>query len=171
MNERSISKNLQDTDSIVRAITKRDEGYNDLVIEKPEVAGIYCKWFDDVPLSDEVSLVNTDKAIYDKWWTQMKVAMSKNIPIFVLTPDNHTKMLYDIDPEKLTFRVAAAEIMPEHMVDLPGIYKQHLGDEERKKAIGRVFDKVSGILTEEQRQKFAPDGSESAPDASAYLLY
>lgn len=169
--DREIPRGCETTDAIERAIAQRSDTYNELVIEKPEVAGVYCKWFDDIPLESEMSLPNTESRGYDGWWKRMSEIMNRNVPVFVLTSDGHTRMLYDIDPESRTFKVSDAEFEPEHLSDLPGIYKQHLGEEERKKAVMRVFDKVSGALTEDQKEQFAPDGSEHAPDDSPYRLH
>ncbi len=169
--DRVVPKGKDDPDAIEHAITGRGEGHNELIIEKPEIAGVYAKWFPDIPLLPEMSLQNTKSVGYDGWWKNMRKVMDRNVPVFVLTQDGRTKMLYDIDPESRTFKVTDAEFEPEHLSDLPGIYKQHLGEEERKKAVMRVFDKVSGALTEDQREQFAPDSSEHTPDDSPYRLH
>ena len=128
----------------------RNESYNELIIEQPEVAGVYCKWFKDIPLTENVSLQNGNGVGYDSWWGRMKNVMDRNVPVFVLTQDNQTHLLYDIDTEKRTFKVAA-KISPDDLVGMPGVYKQHTGVDEKRAAVGRVFEHVSYLLTEEEK--------------------
>jgi len=52
----------------------RTEGYNELVVEKPEIAGVYMKWDEMRPALQEGEdnfLVNENGVRYDRWWEKM----------------------------------------------------------------------------------------------------
>lgn len=156
-------------EAIEEAVAGRDvnESYNELIVEQPEVAGVYFKLTDTMPpLSEEMSFQNGNGVRYDSWWKQMENVMNRNVPMFVLTQDNKAHLLYDIDTKKRTFKVAA-EMSPEDIVSMPGIYKQHLGKDEKKAAVGRVFDNVSHLLADDEKSVFAPDGAENNPIVSS----
>ncbi len=156
LRSRHIPESERSLDSIERAInTEPSDTYNELVVENPQIAGIYTKWNEDMPpLEEAVSLQNTNERIYDKWWEKMKDAVSKGTPIFVLTSDNHTRMIYDIDTEKRTFRVAGGEITPEDMTDLPDIYKTHLSEDKKRECVMRQINKIGHLLSEEEKQNY-----------------
>ena len=139
-------------EAIDEAITSPEKTrYNELVIEKPEVAGVYIKWTDVMPkLSETMSIQNGDGVRYDLFWERLKASAEKNIPIFVLTPENRAYMISDIDVEGRTFRVAKAEMQPEDMTNLPGIYQQHLGETEKRTVAMRQIDKVQHLLSSEE---------------------
>jgi len=156
----------------------RDENtsYNEFIIQNPEIAGVYFKWEAgngmQGALEDNavISLQNGSGVRYDGWWDSIGELQKKNLPIFVLDRSNNTtRLVYDIDGESRTFKVTLP-FDPAMMVSLPGIYKQHTDKEERRKAVMRVFDKVSGVLTDEEKT-FKPDGSEDRQTASPYRLY
>jgi len=69
-------------------------------------------------------------------------------------------MLYEINVAKRSFKVTP-EFKPSQMTTLPGIYKQHLGDTEKRQSGMRVIDKVTGLLPEEEMEKYTPDGTET----------
>ncbi len=171
LHDRTIDERFTSGDAIERAILERGVEHNELVLERPEVGGMYFRWEAGTAASLENGQeIHMDDPDMDGWWEQAKKAMARNVPIFLLSSDNTARMAYDIDPDTKTFKVAA-EMRPQDMTDLPGIYKQHLGESERKKAVARVFDKVTGVLNEGEKEFYAPDGSEQGPDNSPYRLY
>ncbi len=181
------SAEAKKADSIDRAIRKADfdgksgyneksTSYNELVIQNPEIAGVYFKWEEgngnQSALTDnaEISLQNGNGRGYDGWWKIIEDLKKRNLPVFVLDRlNNTTRLAHDIDTEKRTFKVTPV-FTPEMMVSLPGIYKQHTDKEERRKAVMRIFDKVSGVLTDEEKT-FGPDGSERDMTTSPYRLH
>lgn len=172
LRDRRVSTNDASLDSIENAITGRgdDEPYNELIVEQPEIAGVYCRIPSGIPLTENISLQNGNGVRYDSWWGKLQNVMNRNVPIFVLTSDNKTHLLYDIDPEKRTFKVAG-EVNPEDIVDMPGIYKQHLGKNEKKAAVGRVFDSVSHLLTDKEKTEFVPDSTADNSNESPYQIH
>lgn len=172
LRDRRVSTNDASLDSIENAITGRgyDEPYNELIVEQPEIAGVYCRIPNDILLTENVSLQNGNGVRYDSWWGAMQNVMSRNVLIFVLTSDNKTHLLYDIDLEKRTFKVAG-DMRPEDIADMPGIYKQHLGKDEKKAAVGRVFDNVSHLLTDKEKTEFVPDGTADNLSESPYQIH
>ncbi len=171
LRDRVIDDRFKSAEAIETAIADRDgDYYNELVVENPEVAGMYFKWDEsETPLveGEEIEMKGADA---DSWWKKAEEAMKRNVPVFLMTGANVARMAYDLDPTRRTFRVAA-EMDPASMVDLPGIYRQHLGDDERKRAAMRVFDHVSGALSEEEREAYVPDGTEGRVDDSPYRLH
>lgn len=152
LRERHVSKELCSIEAIDEAITSPEKArYNELVIEKPEVAGVYIKWTDVMPpLSEMMSVQNGGGVRYDKVWEKLQLSAEKNIPIFVLTPENQVYMISDIDVQGRTFRVAKAEMQPEDMMNLPGVYQQHLGETEKRTIAMRQIDKVRHLLPSEE---------------------
>lgn len=145
----------------------RKSGYNELVVENPEVAGVYVKWDGDrPPLIEGEDIVLSKKDKYDRndryaaWWETISSVVDRGLPLFVINrADNSARMIYDINISQKSFKVTP-EYNPQDMVDIPGIYKQHLGEEERRKAAMRVFDKAVGLIPEEERAQYVPDGTE-----------
>ena len=152
LRERYVPEQFRGIEAIDEAITSPEKTrYNELVIEKPEVAGVYIKWTDVMPkLSETMSIQNGDRVGYDLFWEKLKATAEKNIPIFVLTPENRAYMISGIDVERRTFRVAKAEMQPEDMTNLPGIYQQHLGETEKRTVAMRQIDKVQHLLSSEE---------------------
>lgn len=146
----------------------RERGYNELVVENPEVAGVYLKWGtegwpvlkegEDILLSQKERGDRRDR--YTGWWERISAVLKRGAPVFVIDQkNNHVRMLYDINVAEKTFKVTP-EYDPSNMVDMPGIYKQHLGKTEKKQAIMRVFDKVTGLISEEEREQYLPNDTE-----------
>jgi len=165
---RFMSKKDTTTEAIEDAIKGREgTHYNELVVEQPEVAGVYCRWSKKMPpLTEETSLQNGNGVRYDSWWASMQDVMDRNIPIFVIDTNNQTHLIHDIDIKKRTFKVARS-LTPEDIQNMPGIYKQHIGFDAEKAAVGRVFDSVLHLLTDEEKSKFTPVQSlkqEEIPD-------
>lgn len=169
-NFRNISQQYRSIDSINKAIErpysgkKTDKGYNELVIEKPEVAGIYFKYDNRLPQLKENVTISLDGRfdglrLTEEWWEQLENSMKTGAPIFVIDNHNNVRMAYDINIKARTMMVTP-EYDPENIADMPGIYKQHLGQEEKRKAAMRVFNKATGLLTEEEKEKYKPDGTE-----------
>ncbi len=181
-----FGEELKKADNIDEAIKKDDfdgksgyeesTSYNELVVQNPEIAGVYIRWEEgdgnQSALADnaEITLQNGNGRGYDEWWETIGGLKMRNIPFFILDRSNNTtRLAHDIDMEKRTFKVTPV-FTPEMMVSMPGIYKQHTDKEERRKAVMRIFDKVSGVLTEEEKT-FEPDGSERDMTTSPYRLY
>lgn len=157
--DREVPSNARDLNSIDRAIDRQsrrtgnnqDKSYNELVVERPQVAGIYFKWSDSFPpLAEITSLQNTKSSGYDGWWKRLKSVTEKNVPVFVLTPDNHTRLIHGIDFEKRTFQLAQVDVRPEDMADLPGIYQQHLGTTEKRTMAMRQINRVRHLISPEK---------------------
>ena len=168
------SKSNTTTEAIENAILRKsfsDENenamestnYNELIVENPEIAGVYVKWDNEMPpLVDdsEIYLKNENGIRYDAWWQKIADVMKRGMPIFVLNRENNTtRLLYDIDIKNKSFKVTS-EYDPNNLTDMPGVYKQHLGKEEKRKATMRVFDKAVGLIPEDERSIYTPDGTE-----------
>lgn len=172
----AISRRREYASGYVEDYKETDSSYNEIVLESPEVAGIYVKWNDEMPALQEgkvISLENANGRRYDRWWSDLSKQMERNVPLFIFdrTGDsNSVRMIYDIDVERRTFKVTS-KYRPENIVDMPGIYKQHLGEVEKRKAAMRVFDKVTGALNEQELETYRPDGSERELETSPYRLY
>lgn len=149
LRKRNVGERFRGVDSIDDAImSPHKASYNELVVENPKVAGLYIKWSDDMPpLSKITSVQNGNGIRYDGWWENMKLVAERNIPIFVLTQDNRTRMIHGINFQEKTFQVAEGDISPEDMVNLPGIYKQHLGEPEKRAAAMRQINTVKHLLS------------------------
>lgn len=170
LRNRRIEKRFQTIEAIDKAIErpwgggkKNSESYNELVLEKPEVAGVYFKWNDDLPAFEEggdIFLLNSEKARYDGWWKRLGQATRSGAPVFVIEQDNNVRLVHGIDLVARSFKVTP-KYEPENLIDMPGIYQQHLGKEEKRKAVMRVFDKAAGLIPEEEQEKYRPDGSEN----------
>jgi len=147
-------------------------GYNELIIENPEVAGVYIKWDEDLPdLVENQDIVlskmigyKKDHEAYGRWWKQVSDVMDRGLPLFILDKNNNkVRLMYDIDIKNKSIKVTP-EYGPKDINNMPGIYKQHLGQEEKRKAVMRVFDKVVNLIPEDDRDKFLPDGTEKDVD-------
>lgn len=175
LRDRRISKNSRTTKAIENAILRKlwsedssryedSTSYNELVVENPEIAGVYVTWDNSFPnLNQEtIKLENVKGGVrYDRWWKNLQDVMKRGLPLFVLNRENNTvRMMYDIDVENKSFKVTP-EYDPENIANMPGTYQQHLGKEEKRKAVMRVFDKVTGLISEEERNLYAPDGTEN----------
>ncbi|MDD2766987.1 MAG: hypothetical protein PHH40_04515 [Candidatus Moranbacteria bacterium] len=152
LRERSVSKNSRSLESIDEAIiSPHKASYNELVVEKPEVAGVYIKWGESMPpLSETTSVQNGNGSHYDRWWENLQSMMKRNVPIFILTPDNRTRLIHHVNFQEKTFEVATKDMKPEDMVDLPGIYKQHIGEVEKRGAAMRQINAVRHLLSPEE---------------------
>lgn len=162
LRSRYIDKQHQDVESIDKAIGERYGGktentsYNELVIEKPEVAGVYFK----LEAGELMEYTNSDEEVLlpkeygDAWWEERIGAMMKTgMPIFVVERGtNRVRMVHAIDMQKRSFKVTPA-YDPENVVNMPGIYKQHLDEEHRRVSVGKVFDKAAHLLSKEEREQ------------------
>jgi len=162
----SNGERIKPIESIDNAITSENRAsYNELVVENPEIGGVYAKWDKTRPLLIEgediiLSEKGSTRDRYTSWWETIDSVMQRGLPLFVLNRENNTaRMMYDIDVANKSFKVTP-EYSPENMVDIPGIYKQHLGDDEKRKAAMRVFDKAVGLIPENEREQYTPDGTE-----------
>ncbi|MEK7515909.1 MAG: hypothetical protein AAB555_03250, partial [Patescibacteria group bacterium] len=144
-------------------------GYNELVIENPEVAGVYVKWDDKMPQLEEgvsVSLghksspeVLEDRRFrtygqgrdrYSQWWDNLQEVMRHTPMVFVLDQqDNSVRELFDIDVVERSFKVTPKLS--------PGDVLSHQRSKEQKReSATRVLDKVSARLTEEEKKQYLP---------------
>lgn len=180
LRERVVNRDdVQSTKNISDAISKtfddvegpryRDENtsYNELIVQDSEVAGIYFKWEvgngmqGELADNAEISLQNGNGVRYDSWWDTIATFESGSAPLFVLDRGNNTaRLVYDIDFDRRTFKVTPV-IAPDAMVSMPGIYRRHTDEGERRKAVMRVFDKVSGALSDEEKERYVSDEFES----------
>ncbi len=165
---RLCSSESAKTESIEKAISRNGKSmeassYNELIIENPEIAGVYVKWDDSMPelvKNQEVFLKNNERSGYDRWWKTLGNVMKRGMPIFILDREkNKTRMMYDINVKERSFKVTP-EYDPENFSNMPGIYQQHLGKDEKRKAVMRVFDKATGLISEDEKEKYTPDGTE-----------
>jgi hypothetical protein len=183
LRDRRISKEHRTTQAIDDAISreslskymgnpKKDAGfgYNELIVENPEIAGVYIKWDKefsegkDLIPDQDIVLSKVDKYnkrdSFENWWKIMADTLKRGMPIFVLNRENNTvRLMYDIDIKNKSFKITP-EYDPSNIIDMPGVYKQHLGIDEKRKATMRVFDKVTGLIPENERNKYVPDGTE-----------
>lgn len=158
---------------------KKKTGYNELIVENPEIAGVCVKWNDERPnLKEDEDIVlsnvkkhstwdkdgvyrEVEKDRYAPWWGQISDVIKRGLPLFILNRSNNTvRLMYDINIKNKSFKVTP-KYKPEHINNMPGIYKQHLGKTEKRQASMRVFDKAIGLLTEDEKKKFTPDGTEN----------
>lgn len=145
---------------------KKEGSYNELVMERPEVAGVYFKWGSDylpqIKEGTDISLKEKINGSYlsDEWWETLENSMKTGAPIFVIDNDNNVRMVYDINIKARTIKVTP-KYDPENFVDMPGIYKQHTDKSSKRAAITRVFDKVSHIIPEEERISHEKEKHES----------
>lgn len=130
-----------------------DGGYNELAVEQPEVAGVYFK-LETKDLPEDLQTgknITLPRQFGDAWWEQIGKVMNTGAPMFVIERDNNTvRMVYDIDMEKRSFKVTPT-YAPENVVNMPGIYKQHLDAQHKRVSITKIFDKTAHLLTEEER--------------------
>ncbi|GEM_PF-1733148 len=171
LKDRNIAEHHKSTEAISEAIErpskgkKDSESYNELVMENPEIAGVYFKWNDNYPSlkdGEDTFLRNNEVAGYgewDGWWKDTEEMMQSGAPVFVVESDNNIRLVYDINLKERSFKVTP-QYKPETMTDMPGIYQQHLGKEEKRKAAMRVFDKAIGLIPEDEQNKYMPDGTE-----------
>ncbi|NTV44852.1 MAG: hypothetical protein HGA67_04175 [Candidatus Yonathbacteria bacterium] len=174
--ERLISKETKTLKSVEDGIVKSFFGgdpqyqestsYNEIVVQQPEIAGVVFNWLEGtgnqgvLQEEGENTLIDGKGTKYGRWWERVANIQKRNTPIFVLDrKDNTVRQVYDINIEKRTFRVTPVWT-PDMFVNMPGIYKQHIDPEEKKRAIGRVYDHVSGILTDEEKQTARFGGKE-----------
>lgn len=144
-----------------------NRGYNELVIQNPKAAGLTFEWLEgDGNMSalkeeEENTLLDGNGIGYGVWWRLIGNMQKRELPIFVLDRTNNTvREVFDLDAEKRTFRVGPI-VEPKELTQLSDEYKGHLNPEARRRAVARVFDHVSGILTEEEKELYNPS---SMPD-------
>lgn len=161
LRERYFSKPSRSVAAINEAIERpsvaggktQDGSYNELGVENPEVGGVYFKLeTDDLPsdmqTGQEISL---PRQYGEAWWAQIGAVMQTGAPLFAIERNNNTvRMVYDIDLASKTFKLTPP-YAPENIVNMPGIYKQHLDPDHRRRAVGQVFDKTAHLLPAEER--------------------
>lgn len=183
LKDRHLDERFTSTEAIDKAIERpysgekeNSESYNELVLESPEVAGVYFKWRDDLPeVSEgvEISLKNDEVSGYgswDNWWNTIQETIKTGAPLFMMESNNNIRMVYDLDISQRTFKVTPI-YTPETLIDMPEIYKQHTDESSKAKAIGRVIDKVGHLLTEEERDKYKSVGEEDDNLSQLYSVY
>lgn len=168
---RHIEERYKTTEAIDKAIDNHvdDEYYNELVLEDPEIAGIFFKCdYDEFPSmhEDEEILFDTGNDTYDEWWEKLKKATEIGAPFFIVESKNRVRMVYGIDFAKKSFKVTP-QYLPETIIDMPGIYQKHLGEDEKRRAIMQVIDKAAGLIPEEEREKYV--SGETKKDSGPFI--
>lgn len=87
-----------------RALEKRVGGYNELVVQDPEVAGIYVT-SDSLEIPSSADFQNTSERLYDEWWMELGNMKEVGVPLYVMTRNNHVFAIANIDVEKRKFDV------------------------------------------------------------------
>lgn len=179
LRSRYIDKNQRSTAAIDKAIERplgngkiESESYNELVVERPEVAGVYFKWGRDWPEVREgetISLQNGKNASYDGWWEQIASVMQTGAPIFMIEPGNNVRLVYDINSKARSFKVTP-KYDPENLTDMPGVYKSHTTADSKKSAVTKVIDKVGHLLPENERSAYG-QASDQSDSRSPYNVY
>jgi len=183
LRDRHIDERFTSIDAIGDAIERPLAGgkensvsYNELVLENPEVAGVYFKWTDDFPEVREdvdISLKNNEVAGYgswDGWWDNCQKSIETGAPLFMMESDNNIRMVYDINISNRTFKVTPV-YTPETLIDMPEIYLQHNEESDKNKAVSRVIDKVEHLLTGEKREKYEQGESGNNSLSQFYRVY
>jgi hypothetical protein len=111
------------------------------------------KWMFNKELlpNNKMSLQNEEGANYDRVWETLRSMTQRELPLFVLTPDNHVMMMDDIDFEKRSFKTSA-QWDPQSFEDFASQLK--IRDEDKKKMVMRQIDKVSGLMSEEEKKSY-----------------
>ncbi|HPN96667.1 MAG TPA: hypothetical protein PLK35_02770 [Candidatus Moranbacteria bacterium] len=131
--------------------------YNELVIENPEVSGIYLKWFfGDLPkepgaranLKNDYDQRGNIKTSYDSIWSKLKSAHETGLPLFILTPENRVILIYNIDFENRSFDVSP-ELKPQ---DMSNIY---LKEQNKRELVNKQAERVAPLLSAEEKEKIS----------------
>jgi len=143
--------------------------YNELVVENPEVAGVYFKIKSDV-LPQDIQAgedILLPRQYGDAWWEQVGHIMGTGVPMFAIEQDtNMVKMVYDIDLKNRSIKMTPP-YDAENVVNMPGIYKQHLDKEHKRASVTKVFYKAAHLLTEEEREQHEREKDKG--DASNFI--
>ena len=166
------SKDSVTIEGIDEAIEGRYEGkvknssYNELAVEKPEVAGVYFKLEaeylpEDMQTGKDITL---PKQFGNAWWEQVGKIMDTGAPMFVIERDTNTvHMVYDIDMQKRSFKITPA-YEPNNVANMPGIYRQHLDDEHKRVSVTKVFDKTVHLLSAGEREVYEQEKDKGNSD-------
>ncbi len=175
-NERSMPEEMETLENVEKAISKvntyeTDTGYNEIVVQHPEIAGVFFHWLEEdgnkgvLKEGEENILPDGNGIQYGWWWKTVGNFQKRDMPLFVLNQTNNTvREVYDLDFEKRTFKVGPV-VEPAELTHLHESQKRHQTPEARKRAVGRVFDHVSGILTDEEKEMYRP---ESMPESEGW---
>lgn len=173
LRNRHIQKESRSIAAIDKAIERPWSGgkegstsYNELVVEQPEVAGVYFKIeSSDIPHGMQEGMeIWLPEQYGDAWWEQIGSIMKTGAPLFAIEQNSiAVRMVYDINLKDRTFKVTPS-YAPENMTDMPGIYKQHIDEGHRRDAIGKVLDKVAHLLSEEDRALHEQEKNKKAGD-------
>jgi hypothetical protein len=162
-------RTIEDIDKAIRKEFTSDRpsyetnrGYNELVVQNPKVAGLTFEWLEgDGNMSalkegEENMLLDGNDVGYGVWWRLIGNMQQRGLPIFILDRTNNTvREVFDLDTEKRSFRVGPI-VEPKELTQLSDEYKEHLSPEVRRRAVARVFDHVSGILTNDEKELYDP---------------
>lgn len=97
----------------------------------------------------EIGSRTLDEAQHDKRSKEMDIESNQR---FI---EHYTqkieKLRDDVDAKKRIFKVTPV-YDPGNIVDMPGIYKQHLDAQHKRASVTKVFDKAALLLSEEERE-------------------
>lgn len=162
LRERVFEDSMKSTASINEAIGSehsRQGGYNEIILEKPEVAAVYinlCSNGDpDIPQLKEEGdgRFTIDGNLFDSWEC-IREAQKRQLGVVIFTEENRAFRIYDADNEAKTFSITP-ELRPEDIANNPSAYGDgYAGQQKKRAAVMRVFDKVAHLIPEEERDLY-----------------
>ena len=102
-----------------KVLSKRSGGYNELAVKNPEVAGIYLT-YDVLEAPSSENFQNNGRASYDSWWEEVGKVKKMNLPLYILTRNNHVYGISNVDMKARKFDVLP-EVTPQDVIDGGGI--------------------------------------------------
>jgi hypothetical protein len=161
LRERSFDDSMKSMESINGAIgseNSRQGGYNEVILEKPEVVGVYlnlnANGDPDIPKlkQEDNDRFSIDGDLFDSW-VCIQDAMKRETGIFVFTDGNKLHRIYDVNEKDKSFKITP-ELSPEDIANTQSSYEGYVGQKKKKEAVMRVFDKISGALDNDERAKY-----------------
>jgi hypothetical protein len=159
--ERSFDNSLKSVESIRDAIgseKSRQAGYNEIILEKPEVAGVYLNLNSngdpDIPrlIQKDDDRFSIEGDLFDSW-ACIRDAIERETGIFVFTEGNKLHRIYDVNEKDKTFKMTP-ELSPEDIANTQSSYEGYVGQKMKKEAVMRVFDKISSALDDDEKAKY-----------------
>lgn len=145
LKSRAYNEESATTKNIKQAIGERgDISYNEIVVADPEVGGIGFYWpTDSIPEEFTQEYVENQEGWdhelvekYNSLWEKIPKLLEKRMDLFIMV-NNQPRVVYDIDLESRSFKVASVPDKPKDICSRNG-----LSDLERKGAMGRVVDRI-----------------------------
>lgn len=161
LRERSFDDSMKSMESIHGAIgseNSRQGGYNEIILEKPEVVGVYLNLNSngdpDIPKlkRENDDRFSIDGDLFDSW-ACIQDAMKRETGIFVFTDGNKLHRIYDVNEKDKTFSITP-ELSPEDIANTQSSYEGYVGQKKKKEAVMRVFDKISGALDNDEKASY-----------------